>query len=302
MVDLVGAPHGPKERNFILKRESLFLRGNRVVNSDFVFRFAIYHAGAFMLGLPGRWNKLTLTSAMKKNSFILLASLFLSVSGTYAQSAVDIVQRYIASVGGAEKIKAIRSLRITGKMKQMTMEFPMEQKIVIGKGWYSEIEFQGKKIRQGYYEGAGWSSDALLGTGKPEPMKPAELKQASEKTTLFFGLANYASVGASIELAGKENVEGVETYRIKMKKKDGETTDYFIATTDYALIKSVSPASLGSQKFDLETWYSDFKQVNGVRIPYNRIEKINGQVSNEIIFEKVETNLAIDKSVFAKPG
>lgn len=260
-----------------------------------------FPVGDLVLRLPGRWNKPPFTSAMKKISFTLFVSLLLLVPGTRAQSVNDIVKRHIAAIGGAEKIKAIRSLQITGKMRQMSMVFPLEQKIVIGKGWYLEVEFKGKKIRQGYYEGTGWSSDDMLGTGKPEPMMPAELKKTRENTLLFFGLASFASVGASIELAGKEEVEGVETYRVKMKKKDGETINYYLSTEDYTLIKSLSPSETGGRKYELETLYSDFKLVNGVRIPYYRIEKINGEISSEIFFEKVETNLVFDKTVFAKP-
>ena len=114
-------------------------------------------------------------------------------------------------------------------------------------------------------------------------------------------LMDYKSRGHQVELQGQEDVEGIKCYKIKLTNKDdGKVTTYFISTTDKMLIKSVSAREMQGQTFDVETFFSDVKDFNGLKFAMTRTQKIEGETFQEIKYSSIEFNVPIDEKIFDK--
>ena len=104
-----------------------------------------------------------------------------------------------------------------------------------------------------------------------------------------------------MELQGQEDVEGIKTYKIKLTNKDdNKVTTYFISVTDNTIVKSVSTRQLQGQDIEIETFYSNIKDFNGLKFPVVRTQKMQGQVFQEIKIATIEFNVPVDEKIFDK--
>jgi len=91
-------------------------------------------------------------------------------------------------------------------------------------------------------------------------------------------------------------------FKIKLTNKDdSKVTTYFISTADYTLIKSATMRQLQGQDMEVETWFSDLKEIDGVKFFMTRDSKIEGEVFQSVKVEKIELNVAVDEKIFEMP-
>ena len=96
-----------------------------------------------------------------------LSFLFVAISVatlTYAQNVNEIVNKHIEAIGGKDKIENMKSLYTEGVMSVMGNEAPMKITILNGKGFKSEVEFNGQKIVQTITDKGGWAINPMTGS------------------------------------------------------------------------------------------------------------------------------------------
>ena len=143
---------------------------------------------------------------------------------------------------------------------------------------------------------------SLAGVTDPTDVTGSELSDFKQQSFFAPQLMDYKARGFDVVLEGKETIEGIETYKIKLtNKEDGRVTYYSISTKDYTMIRSVTSREIQGQSMDVEAWYSDLKDIgNGIKFFMSRDSKIEGQVFQSVKYEKVELNVAIDNKIFEK--
>lgn len=233
---------------------------------------------------------------MKKLLFAVLS--FISVNA-FAQTADEIIQKYAATMGGLDAINKVTSAKISGTYSIQGTDVPFTIQILNGKGMRSDLEVMGQTVTSAYYNGKGWKVNPLAGVSSPTETSGAELNDAKAQASLASPLMDYKARGHQVELLGKETVEGVECYKIKLTaKEDSRVTTYFISTKDNTLIKSATDREIQGQTMEVESWFSDLKEFGGIKFFMMRDSKIEGQVFQSVKYEKVELNVPIDEKIF----
>ncbi len=82
---------------------------------------------------------------MKK---ILLSVLvvFAAVASLSAQTADEVINKYVTAIGGADKWSKIQSLKVEGQIEVQGLAIPFTMQAVHMKGMRVDAEFQGNKI------------------------------------------------------------------------------------------------------------------------------------------------------------
>jgi hypothetical protein len=236
---------------------------------------------------------------MKILSTLLLTTTVLSSIAVKAQTANEIVDKYVAALGGKEKVAAIKSLYTESTMQMMGQEIPSTTYILNGKGFKNEMDFNGTKMIQCVNKDGGW----MVNPGQdPQPL-PAEMTK-SRRIQLDIGgpLFNYAAKGNKVELIGKEDVDKIKNaYKLKVTTPDSMTMTLFIDPSTYYLIKSISNVNAMGQDFEISSTYSDYRKTDyGYPIPYTT-ELTIPQGNLVLTTKKVEVNKDIDPKIFEMP-
>ena len=130
-----------------------------------------------------------------------------------AQTVDELIAKNIEAKGGLAKIKAVKSMRATGKMiGGPGMEFPFVMMNKRPKSTRMEFTFQGMTGMQVYDGKTAWMSMPFAGKKEPEVMPPDESKMLEEQADFDGPLVDYKEKGHTVELAGKEQVEGADAY------------------------------------------------------------------------------------------
>jgi hypothetical protein len=151
-----------------------------------------------------------------------------------------------------------------------------------------------------YKDGKGWKINPFAGAPTATDATPDELNEFKIQGSLTSQLMDYKDRGYKAELLGQEDVGGVKTYKIKLTADDNKTTTYFIDASTYILVKTIGMRSLMGQEMELETFYSDAKDVGNIKFSMTRSVHSGGQTLQEVHFDKVDLDVPIDEKIFDK--
>ncbi|MEM6522461.1 MAG: hypothetical protein AAF693_01665 [Bacteroidota bacterium] len=240
---------------------------------------------------------------------LTLALVVLSLFALKAQSVDEIITQHIENSGGQDAWSSIETVKIVAKMVTPQGEMKMSIQQAKPNNIYSEVEVMGQKIIQGYDGTTAWMINPMTGSTDAQEMPPQLKKQLLDNAqNLESDWINYKSKGHEVALEGKETIDGVETYKVKLIKnknndKPESTTLYFFDTENYIPIMMRVTATEGpTAGITVDTKLSDYKETNtGVLMPHYMETSVMGQ-SNEIIYEEIVMNADLDEGIFKMPG
>ena len=233
---------------------------------------------------------------MKNIKFLLLAVAAITTSALSAQTVDEIISKHIAAIGGKEKLSQVKSLYTENSMEVMGNTAPQKEYLIEGKGFRSELDFNGTSIVQCYTDKSGWMVNPMAGGTDAQAMPDALYKSGKPQIYLAGALVDYAAKGYKAELVGKDG----GNFKIKITG-DGNETSYFIDPTTYYLTKSIVKGEVMGQAVEVVTLYSDHKKTDfGIVLPYTKsIDMGMLQLSQKV--DKLEVNKAIDPKIFDIP-
>lgn len=220
-----------------------------------------------------------------------------------AQTADAIVARVIAARGGAAKIHALQSVRLTGHVAlgpTMTAALVVEQQAPAM--IREELVVQDKTIVRGYDGTVGWTDDPF---GKPpglRAMSGDELKNMAAEAE-FEPLLNAKASGNVVELVGRDTVGGAPVYKLRLTvKRTGYADFYFVDSASSLPVKWEGTRPNNGATVVFESYYRNYELVDGVRFPKLIDTGAKGQPQRQqLSFDRIETNAAIDTTRFAMP-
>src|SRR5579872_3394733 len=220
-----------------------------------------------------------------------------------AQTADDIVAKYINAIGGMDKLQAVKTMRSSGKF---TGGGGFEARVVEEKKRpdmiRQEFVIQGMTGVNAYDGKSGWKIEPWQGKKEAEPLGEDELKQIVEDSDFDGPLVNYAAKGNKVEYVSVDPVEGDDTYKLKVTLKNGDVQYYYMDTDYFVPIKIGTTRFIRGEQRDFETTLGDYKQVAGVYFPYSFESGPKGSpFKQKITLEKVEVNVPLTETRFVEP-
>ena len=240
---------------------------------------------------------------MLRKTLTGLALAVLMASPLAAQTADDLVAKNIQARGGADKIKAVKSTRTTGKI---VMGQGIEAPFVIYEKRPNqtrmEFSFQGMTGVQAFDGKNGWGIMPFMGKKEPEAVPAEENKLLLDNADMDGPLVDYKAKGHKVELVGKEQVEGADAYKLKLTMKSGKTRNIYLDADTYLEIKMEAKRTVRGNEVEGETTYGDYKVENGLMLPHTIETGVKGSPQKQkLVLEKFEVNSDLPDSLFAMP-
>jgi hypothetical protein len=231
---------------------------------------------------------------LTKTSFFIGIAL-LGITSLQAQTADDIVQKYMDAVGGKTALAGIKSMIIESNMEVAGNDAPSTTTILVGKGWRSETDFNGMKIIQCVTTSGGWVQNPPMGIATPTAMT-ADQAKVYQLNLQLNPLVNYAAAGYKLELTGHDSAD----YKLHMTG-NGSDAIYYINMKSYLLDKVVSTQSANGQTAETTISFSDYRKTDaGMMFPFSQTLDLP-QISLTLTHKKVTVNSTIDPAVFDMP-
>jgi len=236
-----------------------------------------------------------------KSTTLAAMALLVAVSAS-AQTADEIIGKYVNAIGGKNLLTKIKSVYTEGTMDAMGTFLDTKTIILNGKGMRQDMDYSGSAIINCYNDKEGWSINPMTGSGSAETMP--EVQYNSNKSQIVIGapFINYIEKGYKAELLGTEAVGAVKAFKIKLTSPDNIEAIYFFNPGNSYLIKAVQQIEMEGQMVENIMTYSDYRQTDGYYSAFKASMDIaGGQFYIDMTVTKVELNKPVDEKIFVKP-
>jgi hypothetical protein len=222
-----------------------------------------------------------------------------------AQTVDEVINKYIEALGGKDKVKGINSVYQEG-----VTVLPNGNELTI-KSWKVQDKLFRREVQFGMgsqttiiTDKEGWFSNPRNG-GAFEPVPEERLKVQAFDLDIT-PLADYAAKGHTVELQGKEQVDAVECYKIKLTTKSGNAVTYYIDPKSWYVIRETRTGGgmgggrpggqqgAGNATFNIN--YSNYQKTeDGYMFPFT--VSVGGQ-GQSLTYEKIEVNKPVDAKLY----
>jgi len=229
-----------------------------------------------------------------KKVFLSLVVIITAAISLNAQTADEIITKYITAIGGADKWSKIQSLIVEGQMEVQGIAIPFTMQGVHMKGNRVDAEFQGNKIIDITTPTKGWSQNPFGGKMTLDPISDEELKSKVDELDLQDAFIDYKVKGSTVEYLGKDEEDGNEYFKIKLTTKNNNDKTYFFDTKTYLAYKVESMTKQQGQDVKSVVKLLDYQTIDfGVKMSF---KSDMGQMM--MVTKKVTVNPTIDETIF----
>jgi hypothetical protein len=241
---------------------------------------------------------------MKRWIFPAIALLCLSAYG-FSQTVDELVTKNLEAKGGLDKIKAVKTRRMTGRAEQSDGP-PLTVMIENGRPdeIRQDITIAGMTMVQAYDGKAGWTIQPFSGRKDPQFMGEDDLRDLSLDADIDGPLVDYKAKGNTVEYMGRDTVDGDDALRLKVTLKNGDLAYYDLDPDTYLEIRRESQEFIRGSVKEQVTEYGSYKAVDGVMYPFSMAiwPKSDPTQALTVTIDKVEVNVPLAESVFAVPA
>ncbi len=234
---------------------------------------------------------------------LAVCAVMAATMSAFGQTADEIIEKNLKAMGGIEKLKALKSVRLEGRMTIGPIEAPFTMIKSRPSNMRLEFTIQGMTGTQAFDGTTGWTMMPFMGKKDPEKMPAEQLDLVKSEADFDGQLIDYKHKGTAIELAGKEDVNGTPAYKLKLTAKDGHTETIYFDASSFLRIKSESTRKVQGQELQTEETLGNYKEFGGILFAMSIEDKVKGQASGQaVIIEKVELNPTLAADTFTIPA
>ncbi len=237
--------------------------------------------------------------------FVLFAAFVFMPLCTLAQSADDIIDKYVEARGGLAKIKEVQSERVRGTlMFAPGVEGPFVVERERPYKMRMEVSFRDQTLIR-VYDGksSGWIYNPFAADAAVVPMNENDLKNIQDEADFEGPFINYKAKGNQLEYAGKTTVEGKPAYKVKLTNKNGDISYFSFDAASFLLVRWEGKRKTGDQEVAWESYFRDYREVNGLEYPFLIESSAPGtDQAQKIMADKIEVNVTISEAQFRKPN
>jgi len=210
-------------------------------------------------------------------------------------TANGVIDNYLEAIGGKEKFSTVedRTTIMRGEIMGQNLSIVIKQKTP-------------NKLKQNIRSGEmkqtilydGTKGVMIVGDEETE-FDNKKLEKLKLEAAMNF-LLDVEAYGVSLELIGIETIESTDCYKIELTTEGGTNWVQFYEIDTGLKIKEVKEVETKQGSFQQETFYSDYKEVDGLKFPFKIIQSF-GMQTIEMNVSSVKLNMGLKDSVFEIP-
>lgn len=229
-----------------------------------------------------------------------------------AQMAEELVAKNLAARGGAEALAAIHTYVAKGELR-----FPGDFKLAFTEtrerldrvtdncAVRIDASLEGLTLVQVYDGQSGWRVNPFEGRKDPERMGADEARALADEAVIDGQLLAASVKGSKIDYLGREDIDGTNTYKLRVSKTDGTVFTYYLDPDVYLEIKILEQRTIRGAEQETEYDLGDYERVSGVYFPFSIASGPRNSADSDkqvITIESGAANVDVSPAVFAMPA
>jgi hypothetical protein len=234
------------------------------------------------------------------------------LSQAQAQTAKELVGKNLAARGGAGAIGAIHNYVTKGELR-----YPGDFKLA-----YTETRerldpatdncavrvdasLQGLTVIQAYDGQNGWRVNPFEGRKDAERMGADDARALADEALIDGALLSASVKGSKVDYLGREDIDGTNTYKLRVSKTDGTVFTYYLDPDVYLEIRILENRTIRGAEQETEYDLGDYERVNGVYFPFSIASGPRNSADSDkqvITIASGAANVDVSSALFAMPA
>jgi hypothetical protein len=233
-----------------------------------------------------------------------VASTLAAAETEKAPTLDELVAKNIEAKGGADALKALQSLKLSGKLivNEGQLQLGYSETKKRPDEVRSEFALQGMTAVQAYDGKEGWKISPFQGRKDPEKMSADDLKPLMEEAEIDGPLVDWKNKRSTLEYLGREDVDGTSAHKIKVVRKNGDVSFVYLDPDHFLEIRILTQRVRHGAQEETETDVGDYEKIGGVFVPFSIEAGRKGDPDKQkVVIEKAEANVPVDDTIFKFP-
>lgn len=220
-----------------------------------------------------------------------------------AQSGEELVGKYIAARGGMDNIKALTSIRMSGKLEFQGIQAQFKVETKPDSLVRETLTLQGMALVHAYDGSEAWQIDPFQGRRDPERLGEDDSRDLIETYDFYGPLVDYQRKGSKIEYLGHSLVDGDDALLLKVTLRNGDIVKCYLDPETFMEIRRERQMFVRGKVHQSYMNLGSYKKVNGVYFPFSTDAGTPGDPSNDnkLTLSGIEANVTIPDSEFRMP-
>jgi len=224
-------------------------------------------------------------------TFIFIIVNFITIQASDSLSAYGIIQKYLNTIGGIDKLSSVQDRRteMEGTVQKVKVSMVIYQK-------------QPDKFKQVIHAGEVeqeilYSQDKgyVKINGKVSDITGDELAKLKNDATLNL-LVHLDTNNIHLTYLGIDTINGNPAYKILLKNSSLNWIHYY-DTKSFLKVMDEKPVKAATGVYSQDTWYSDYRPVDGILFPFKIKQKL-GKQEMEFDVTSIKLNTGITDEEF----
>jgi hypothetical protein len=240
-----------------------------------------------------------------RSYLVFLIAIFSLHLAAWSQTVEELVQKNIEAKGGREKMKAIKTVRLAGKLEaQGGFTGLVGQENKRPNLVRETFTLQGVTQVQAYDGATGWQIQPFEGRKDPQLMGEDDVRDLVIDSDFDGPLVDYKEKGNKIEYLGHDMVEGDDALRLRVTLNNGDIIYDYLDPDTFLEIRTERREFIRGAVRESVLDLGSYKPVAGVMFPFS----VSGGAKDDptswqsVTYEKIEINVDLSDSDFAVPA
>jgi hypothetical protein len=199
-------------------------------------------------------------------------------------SATDVIGKYLAAIGGKEKLAAVKDLQTVGTASVQGQKVVVTHTYVVPGNLVMDIELPDMNNTHALHLVVKGDSIHFTQMGQTPALDEDARKDIREEAVPFPEL-NFGKEGYKTQLTSIKNINGKDVYELKVTNPAGKTFYYYYDLGTGLRTRVVKNLSQGQTTTD----YSDYREVDGIKIPWH-VDDNQGEIDLDMTMQTVKVN------------
>lgn len=232
-------------------------------------------------------------------ALVVVAVFALSAAGQSAtQSVDDLVARNLAAKGGLARLKTVQTIKQTSRLNMQGMEATLTVYSKRPNLLRQEVSVGGQLVINAFDGVTPWIINPLVGSTRPMVVSGPQAASIREQSNFDGPLVDYKDKGYVIDLEGTETLGGKQVFHLRLTSALRQVSHLYIDADTGLDLKLTT--QIGQLKLEQE--FSDYRDTEGIKVPFLIKTMTNGVPQSEIRVQSVEFNVRVDDAMFRMPN
>lgn len=212
------------------------------------------------------------------------------------QSVDEIVRRNVEAKGGSAKLNAIQTIKQTATVSMQGTDYAVTMYSKRPNLTRQEVSVNGQLVVNAFDGLTPWILNPNVGPRAIVVSGP-QADQIRQQSHFGSQLMDYKSLGLTASMNGFEMMGSRRVVHLRLTSPDGQRSDVYLDAETYLDAK----VSTQVNQLRLDQELSDYRDLDGIKVPYLIRTLTNGVLQSEMKVQKVEFNVKLDDALFKVP-